>query len=173
MTEKFTCPRRAAEGHATDNSPLRYDGSNLDEWREDRTCSYDGSMHPDDFMQAVRDRAIQIGPTDKSYKFYLDEPLTDEQQAARRQERIDSYVSRGVSVEVATEAVEKDPLPYSGKRFGKFYTHHLSPEQSEEFVRLRLQNRILWGYPGYAYVPLYLPGMTQERANQIKKELGL
>lgn len=69
---KFTCPRRIAEGHHLEDSPLTYDGPNLDEWRSDRTCSYDGSLHPDVFMEYVR-AGKKVGSTDKGYKFYLDD----------------------------------------------------------------------------------------------------
>lgn len=71
MSTKFTCPRRIAEGHDRTDSPLAYDGPNRDEWRDDKTCSYDGSIHPDEFMEYVRSGG-EVGPTDKSYKFYVD-----------------------------------------------------------------------------------------------------
>jgi hypothetical protein len=38
-----------------------------------RVCSYCGSMHPDDFMKAAREK-VELGPTDKSYKVYVDLP---------------------------------------------------------------------------------------------------
>ena len=40
-------------------------------WVKDRTCSYCGSLHPDDFMQAVRD-GKQLTSTSKNYKVNLD-----------------------------------------------------------------------------------------------------
>jgi hypothetical protein len=39
-------------------------------WRGDRTCSFCGSMHPDDFMAAIKG-GNQIVPTDKNYKAYV------------------------------------------------------------------------------------------------------
>src|SRR5690242_11025471 len=124
MSEKFTCPRRQAEGHASTGSPLVMDGPNLDEWRNDKTCSYDGSLRPDAFMDYVRSGKL-VGSTDKSYKFYLDE--------------------------------------YEGEVRGakKFYTHHLSDEQSNEFMELWLAGKINWGsFP--PYVPIYLPGLLRK-----------
>lgn len=60
-----------------EDSPISRSGRDLDSWEtghglanQVRGCSYCGSMHPDDFMQAVRD-GKEIGPTDKSYKLYL------------------------------------------------------------------------------------------------------
>lgn len=71
MGEKFTCPRRIAEGHAGSDSPSKLDGPNKDEW-VNQQCSYDGSVHPDVFMEYVKAGKL-VGTTDKSYKFYLDE----------------------------------------------------------------------------------------------------
>ena len=39
-------------------------------WRMDNTCSYCGSLHPDDFMKAVRRGDCFLGATDKGYKVY-------------------------------------------------------------------------------------------------------
>lgn len=61
MSEIFICPRSIAEGR-------NYEA----EWRKDKTCSYDGSLHPDVFMDYVR-AGKKVGTTDKSYKFYLEE----------------------------------------------------------------------------------------------------
>lgn len=73
-----TCPRRIENGTHLADSPLRGSGPNLDTYESGRGlvgqgsgCSYCGSMSPDEFMQAVRD-GKEIGPTDKSYKLYVD-----------------------------------------------------------------------------------------------------
>jgi hypothetical protein len=134
MGTTFTCPRREAEGMTSDR--FAWGGRNKDEWRQEneglRTCSYDGSLHPEDFMDFVRAGSL-IGTTDKGYKFYV--------RAA------DASV-RGA---------------------GKFYTHHLSHEQSQEFYRLWLRGAVNFGaYP--PYVRLYLPGLTAEVAAAIKAE---
>lgn len=128
MSKKFTCPRRIAEGHASDDSPLVLDGSNKDEWT-DRSglvgqatgCSYCGSMPPQDFMDAVRD-GKEIVPTDKPYKLYVHG--NDDMRA-------------------------------------KFYTHHLSPEESNEFYNLYVDGQMRVGYPGHFYAKLYLPGLSR------------
>ncbi|MEA3042986.1 MAG: hypothetical protein QOH47_824 [Sphingomonadales bacterium] len=39
-------------------------------WRDDRTCSYCGSLHPDDFMEQV-EAGAELIPTDKRYKVYI------------------------------------------------------------------------------------------------------
>lgn len=62
--ETFVCPRRRETFRPT-TRPWH-----LDYWRDDRTCSYCGSMHPDDFMDGAR-AGWEIGPTDKNYKAYM------------------------------------------------------------------------------------------------------
>lgn len=70
MSETQTCGRRM-----TDFGPWPRE-ENLDKWEkrggnDHRSCSFCGSMHPEDFLKAVKDHE-EIGPTDKSYKFYVD-----------------------------------------------------------------------------------------------------
>jgi len=50
------------------------DGS---EWRKDNTCSYCGSLNPEEFIQLCIDGKITLEPTDKNYKVYY---KTDEKQ---------------------------------------------------------------------------------------------
>lgn len=78
MSKKHTCPRRIENGMHTSNSPLRGAGENLDTYSKGhglisqaRGCSYCGSMHPDDFMEAMRS-GKELGVTDKNYKAYVD-----------------------------------------------------------------------------------------------------
>lgn len=67
-----TCPRRM-----TDFGPWERE-EGLDGFKpgggiigQGRGCTFCGSMHPDDFMEAVREGA-EIGPTDKRYKAYVE-----------------------------------------------------------------------------------------------------
>lgn len=77
MREKHTCPRRAENGMDDSNGPFRGAGENLDTYKsghgligQSRGCSYCGSMHPDDFMEAMRE-GKELGVTDKNYKAYV------------------------------------------------------------------------------------------------------
>lgn len=77
---KHTCPRRAENGMDDPTSPLVGAGTNKDTYTaghgligQTRGCSYCGSMHPDDFMEAAR-TGQEIGVTDKNYKAYVDGP---------------------------------------------------------------------------------------------------
>jgi hypothetical protein len=70
-----TCPRRSES-----MGPWKMDEENADSWRilsdyravRQKACSFCGSLHPDDFMAAVR-AGEKVGPTDKNYKAYLGE----------------------------------------------------------------------------------------------------
>jgi hypothetical protein len=42
-------------------------------WRADQTCSYCGSLSPEEFFKAV-EAGAKLTPTDKNYKAYLEVP---------------------------------------------------------------------------------------------------
>lgn len=66
--ERFLCPRRGEMG-----IELPKGWPKDDHWigkEGDRTCSWCGSLHPDDFMAAVLN-GEELGPTDKTYKVYV------------------------------------------------------------------------------------------------------
>jgi hypothetical protein len=48
-----------------------------------------------------------------------------------------------------------------GDHEGKFYTHHLHPNHSNEFYDLVMGGTVNIGYPGHFYATLYLPGLKQ------------
>lgn len=63
MRGEFVCPRRSEIGG----------WAGRDVWRRGRpyrTCSYCGSVDPEQFLAAIRD-GVPVGPTDKSYKAYV------------------------------------------------------------------------------------------------------
>lgn len=57
---------------------------------------------------------------------------------------------------------------YIGGHAGKFYTAHLSPDQSNELADLLDAGKLNIGYPGYFYRPLGLPGVTLPRPTREK-----
>lgn len=74
MSEKFFCGR----GPGPD-SPFNAPFNGEAEWKSqpngDRTCSYCGSLHPDDFLDimqryAAGEEGYHFGLTDKAYKVY-------------------------------------------------------------------------------------------------------
>ena len=77
MSESQTCPRRMAEPGPWERS------EGLDRWEQDRvglSCSFCGSLNPDRFRELVREGWI-VGPTDKSYKAYLESPAEGQASA--------------------------------------------------------------------------------------------
>ena len=60
---EFMCGRRT-EGYSSKFS------TGPDYWRFDGTCNYCGSLSPEQFFKAIED-GCEIGPTDKSYKVYI------------------------------------------------------------------------------------------------------
>ena len=60
------CPRRVQEFGDTSMFNL----PQTDKWKEDRTCSWCGSMSPEYLFEAI-EAGLEIGPTDKNYKIYI------------------------------------------------------------------------------------------------------
>lgn len=50
-------------------------------WRDDGTCSYCGSINPEQLFKAIDD-GVEIGPTDKEYKIYLHGQLAPQVRGA-------------------------------------------------------------------------------------------
>ena len=138
------------------NGPFRHAGVNLDTYETGRGvvgqscgCSYCGSMHPDDFMQAIRD-GDTIGPTDKNYKAYVSGTLSAE-IAERDSRLLERYVANGASEETARDLLAESTASSTGPSKGKFYYQHLSREQMDEFIELYNTKVMKIGYPGHFY----------------------
>jgi hypothetical protein len=170
MAEQQTCPRRAENP-----GPWRYDDG-PDTWdkrggpaRQNQvgpSCSYCGSLHPDRFMELVRNGWI-VGPTDKNYKAYLAKPYTDDEKATRKQRWTDTDAMAvavrdlgqrdGKTAEQINADIEhlwnetQGPTASEGVQVAKFYYQHLSEAQRNEFVDLVNAGRMVFGYPGYLY----------------------
>ena len=126
--EVQTCPRRNNEYGPWET------GEGLDVWRLThnyraelhRTCSFCGSLHPDDFIAHLRDDEWVLGPTDKNYKAYL------------------GPVSEGSSLPDFDGPV--------GEQSVKFYYQHLSVDQRQVFIAMLNEQVVKIGYPGHLYV---------------------
>ena len=62
---EFFCPRR------DENPSSRKIFPDADTWRADGSCSYCGSMNPDELMERLEAGTVELGPTDKNYKVYV------------------------------------------------------------------------------------------------------
>lgn len=152
------CPRQHQE--ATMSSQL----SHKSHWREDRTCSYCGSISPEYLFESIK-QGCTLGPTDKNYKIYVDliEPHPEELH----------IVAVSTDIESGEGWIPADParLEKEGFRgvayksmiikargpvkFGKFYFQHLNGDERQQFVDLLNQKKLKIGYPGYFYVMPY------------------
>ena len=172
MAEKQTCPRRMS-----DWGPWKRE-EDLDTWDQrggvigqekiGAGCSFCGSLHPDRFMELVREGWI-VGPTDKGYKAYLGKPRTEEDIAARKAKWMEAKngiaqairdlgAKDGKTPEQITADLEEHwttrELPLIADGCGqeaKFYYQHLSEAQRAEFIELVNAGRMRTGYPGYFY----------------------
>ncbi len=167
--QRQTCPRRMSEFGPWERA------EGLDQWTtghgaigQDRvgpSCSFCGSLHPDRFMELVREGWV-VEPTRKSYKANLSEPVTDEQGAARRNRWMeadaiarairelgerDGKTPAQIQADLDREWTERQEPLLQGERSAKFYYQHLSDEQQAEFIELVNSDRIAIGYPGYFY----------------------
>lgn len=180
MAETQVCPRRM-EGY-----PYAAGMDGPDEWRgqggiigQEKIglgCSYCGSLHPDRFMELVREGCV-VGPTDKSYKAYLRAPVSDDEKARRKTAWMDGArgganvasairdlgMKDGKSQERITADLEdhwakiEAPLADGGTLEAKFYYQHLSDDQKREFIDLWNAKRMRVGYPGHFYrLPFFM-----------------
>ena len=127
------------------------------------TCSYCGSISPEAFFAAV-EAGAEVGPTDKSYKVYIDLPHP---KVGLPCVKASSTHPHRDWVQVTAENIDTLPLDeyqrqhYLGKYVevtvegqkyhGKFYFQHLSPEEQTRFIELYNAKRMNVGIPGYFY----------------------
>lgn len=156
-----TCPRRMTDWGPWD----RREG--LDWWEERRngaSCSFCGSLHPDVFMDRLREGWVLV-PTDKTYKAYIGRPASAEDRERARQVWLAGFTdaevaqlahNSGKTVEEArADLVEHHERHATVDVVGdqtKFYYPHLDQQQRVEFVELVNTRRLTIGYPGYLYV---------------------
>ncbi|NUP39507.1 MAG: hypothetical protein HOY76_21470 [Streptomyces sp.] len=135
------------------------------------SCSFCGSLHPDRFMELVRDGWI-VGPTSKNYKAYLDRPATDEEKRAKKERWLAGSIGQalkraaeaeGKTPEQVTEELDQayrngNPMADSSGIAAKFYYQHLSTAQQSEFIALYNEHRMKVGHPGRLYVLPFFAG---------------
>ena len=157
----MVCPRRG-------EAPFKMPGDDgKDFWRGGGDgCSYCGSISPEEFFAAVAAGA-EIGPTDKSYKAYVD--LPDPNAGKPRVVSSTNFDPGEGYVKVTAENADTLPLswhdrkdagerdhwvkiaPTAARMQGKFYFQHLSPEQQNKFIELYNAKKMKLGYPGHFY----------------------
>lgn len=131
------------------------------------TCSFCGSLHPDRFMDLIRQHWVVV-PTDKNYKAYLGRPLTAGEKAQRKRQWMEAEhgiakairdlgAREGKTPEQITADLEHEwpasegPLMASHGQEAKFYYQHLSEAQRRDFISLYNAGEMTVGYPGHFY----------------------
>lgn len=179
--QRQTCPRRMLE-----MGPWKYE-EGLDQWERDHglvgfqerelSCSFCGSLHPDRFMELLEQGWV-VGPTDKNYKAYLSEPVSEAAIAERKKAWLEdpkgiartirsAWAADGKSEEETDQKIaklwrEQEMLLMSGGQEAKFYYQHLTPEQGRRFVDLYNNGTMRIGYPGNFYVmPFFMRSKNQ------------
>lgn len=169
-------------------SPFRNSGENIDTYEsghgiigQPEGCSFCGSLPGEVFMDLVRNKIARIEATDKSYKFYV---KGIPRQGDPNELRVLSYstgrfgdakswkeLSRKEKRAVRQQRSYRDEMKKGFYRFttwgetvdGKFYTHHLTPEQGNEFIKLWRAGEVPWGYA--PYVRMYIPHTEEVEQN--------
>lgn len=149
-----SCPRRL-----TELGPWEH-AENLDTWTRGgpagRICSFCGSLDPEEFLARVREGWV-VGPTDKTYKAYLGQPVSDEQQEAAKTAWVDRMAAAGGSRTALGQMWDREHTHPAGGQEAKFYFQHLTPDQAREFVQLYNTKAVKIGYPGYFYrLPFFM-----------------
>lgn len=134
--EKFTCARYR------EGPPI---GNGEHNWRVDNTCSFCGSLNPDELMRRLEIADIQVGPTDKAYKIYVRNLGGPQFKMHYR----NCPPNSGCTYESCDHwvTVERDET--------KFYFQHLTEAQRTRFIEIHNEKRMNIGYPGYFYMMPY------------------
>lgn len=162
------CPRQAETGQ-TPTRPVQIQLRHG--WK---CCSYCGSLIEPAFFEAL-DQSAQLGPTDKSYKVYVDVKNFD---AGRPKIVSSANYKHDAPGWVKVTAENRDSLPLdkwqrdnwvlddeywvqlgteSERVTLKFYFQHLSREGMMKFIDLYNANKLNIGYPGHFYtMPFFM-----------------
>lgn len=131
-------------------------------------CTWDGSLHPDVFMELIAKPGVVLSPTDKNYKVYIEledgthaEELRVISRANHDQSNEEGWLRVGdvdlTGVDTSGWGEFKDDewiriSKRGSKIMDKFYFEHLSQTQRKHFVELLNENKMAIGYPGRFYV---------------------
>ncbi len=135
------------------NCPRRGERSQADQdfWLPDDTCSYCGSLNPDALMARLEAGDVELGPTDKNYKVYVENVGGKQFQMNHTRKcpdvmKCDMRTCEHWTVEFRSHT--------------KFYFPHLSAEQQKRFIELHNERKMKIGYPGHFYVPPFFASRT-------------
>lgn len=131
------CPRRC-------ENPINWNPE-YDKWGIDDCCSYCGSLNPDILLDILLTEKVELVPTDKNYKVYV-QAISDSLPLFKKE-----YRKCPDSCKDGPDICEHWVVEPSKR--AKFYFMHFSVEQQKEFVRLSNEKKLSIASPGYFYVP--------------------
>lgn len=126
-------------------------------WQPSATCSYCGSLDPDVLMDRIEAGTVEIGPTDKSYKIYVNNSGGE------------PFIQQYRSCPDDAKCTGPDDCAHWTERKierTKFYFQHMSPQQQVRFIELLNQGRIKLGYPGHFCVLPYFARIVDSPEKQ-------
>jgi hypothetical protein len=134
-------------------------------------CSWDGSLHPDVFMDLIEKPGTFLTPTDKNYKVYIDVADAGEDADELRVVVSGTHEPPAAYADRAIRATKRNRKkwdlgehtgwfilePRGPSREDKFYFEHLSDEQKTRFVALLNEGKLSLKYPGHFYrLPFFI-----------------
>ncbi len=153
----FECPRQC-------EAPMFAHAGKASFWRHDGTCWHCGSLSPDRFFAAIEEGRA-VGPTDKTYKAYIDLPNEHEGRMSLRSSVAGPvYAGDGVTVraDVPTDLTDAELAagryerrlfaPEGATKRSKFYFQHFSTIDQMRFIDLLNARKVTIGSPGHFYV---------------------
>jgi len=166
----------------TNEATMQSQKEHVAHWRDDSTCSYCGSLHPDKLFEAIANGKKLI-PTDKTYKIYVmrDDPNVGQQRIVACASGSSHPGGAGDWVQVTDENRDSLPLEEFHKEFTKnggwvmlgdtpaekmekFYFSHLSGAEKQKFVDLYNTNKLRLDGPFYIW-PFFMTPLKSSEIN--------
>ena len=129
------CPRRDESVHGMRPGDDKFRSP-------DNSCTWCGSLNPEEFMRRLETGDVELGPTDKGYKVYV---RNRGGTGFKQTYRTDAKPFAGWGSTEHTWVTED-------REETKFYFQHLDKAQRDRFIELYNEKRLRLGYPGYFYV---------------------
>lgn len=154
------CPRQA------ESAVMQVQLQHQSHWREDGTCSYCGSISPEQVFASIEE-GFHLTPTDKNYKVYVERRNPHAgKPSIRSSSNGKEQPNWGTGwIKVTEENIKSLPTLVLTPRVGdwvkvgvesemeevKFYFQHFSEDDKRKFIELLNAKRIRLRTPGFFY----------------------
>ncbi|MCG8406709.1 MAG: hypothetical protein MI923_16055 [Phycisphaerales bacterium] len=116
-------------------------------WMADEHCSYCGSLNPDVFMERIEAGTVELGPTTKNYKVYVQ--VAPDTELFRSQFRGEGDPGGDDPAKWVWTTEERTQT--------KFYFQHLSLEQKRTFIEILNSGKLKFaGSRGFNVLPFFV-----------------